>query len=35
MPLTLFTQHDKLADSDTQLKIINEQSGISSFDEKP
>jgi radical SAM/Cys-rich protein len=34
MPLTLFTKHDKFADSDTQLKIINEQSGISSFDER-
>ena len=34
MPLTLLTQHDPLSDVNKQLKIINEDSGIVSFDKE-
>ena len=34
MSLTLFTQKDHLADTEVQLKIINEESGIVAFDKK-
>jgi len=34
MPLTLLNQNDPLSDANKQLKIINEESGIVSFDEE-
>ncbi len=34
MPLTLLSQHDPLSDINKQLIIINEKSGIVSFDEE-
>ena len=34
MPLTLLKQHDPLSNADNQIKIINEESGIVSFDKE-